>query len=393
MTTRLYYTDSSLCRFEAVVRSAERVEGRAQVLLDRTAFYPTSGGQPFDTGRLGGAEVIEVVDREDGEVVHVLATALVPGQIVEGEVDWGRRFDHMQQHTGQHLLSAALDRRFGVRTVSFHLGTHASTIDLARELSAAELDAAEDDANRIVWEDRAVVVRLVGADEAAALSLRKASDRTGTVRIVEVPGFDTSACGGTHVQRTGMVGVIAVTTTERFKSGTRVTFVCGGRATRSYRRLRDDAAAAARLLSVGSAELAPQLDRLQREHRELGRTLRDREQQLARLRAVEWLAGAEAIGQVRSVLRTDGSDAETLKAIAHVLAANRDVFVAIVGAGHPAPLVVARGEAVAFDAGAIVRQITAALGGRGGGRSDFAQAGVPASPDRVIGEIRRLLEA
>src|SRR5262245_31683949 len=215
MTERLYYNDPYLREFDAVVRGVSRRGERLVVSLDRTAFYPTSGGQPFDTGTIGSYRVVDVLDENGGTIDHVLAgagvrhvsdtsqsgaglvsdTCLTPGATVHGAIDWDRRFDHMQQHTGQHVLSAAFDKRFGVRTVSFHLGAQSSTIDLAREMTPAEIAAAEDDANRVVWDDRPVAIRYATAEEAAALPLRKESLRGGTLRLIEVERFDLSACG------------------------------------------------------------------------------------------------------------------------------------------------------------------------------------------------------
>src|SRR6185503_3529015 len=186
MTDRLYYTDPYLKAFDATVDRVEARDGRVLVRLDRTAFYPTSGGQPFDTGLLGGSRVVDVVDEEDGSIAHVVegTGTLDAGRAVQGEIDWARRFDHMQQHTGQHVLSAAFDRLFGARTISFHLGSDASTIDLARELTPKEIATAEKEANRVVWEDRPVAVRFVSAQEAATLPLRKESGREGTLRLI-----------------------------------------------------------------------------------------------------------------------------------------------------------------------------------------------------------------
>jgi Ser-tRNA(Ala) deacylase AlaX len=172
MTDRLYYTDPYNREFDAVI---VRRDGPGRVTLDRTSFYPTSGGQPFDTGTLGGARVVDVFDEDDGTISHVLdgGGELLDGQAVHGVIDWPRRFDHMQQHTGQHVLSSAFDRLFGARTVSFHLGAAASTIDIARELAPRDIAAAESEANRIVWEDRPVTIRFADAEEAATLPLRK----------------------------------------------------------------------------------------------------------------------------------------------------------------------------------------------------------------------------
>src|SRR6185436_8468901 len=275
MTDRLYYLDPYLRAFDATI---ERVEPRgdlAVVTLDRTAFYPSSGGQPFDTGLLGASRVVDVVDEQDGSVVHVVehardagAPSLQAGASVHGEIDWPRRFDHMQQHTGQHVLSAAFDHLFNARTVSFHLGAAVSTIDLAREMSAAEIAAAEAEANRIVWEDRPVGIRFATAEEAAAMPLRKESARGGTLRLIDVEDFDLSACGGTHVARTGGIGVIAVASWERFKGGQRVSFLCGGRALGGYRELRDAVSGPVRLLSVLPDELPSSIERLQAEAKE-----------------------------------------------------------------------------------------------------------------------------
>ena len=274
MTDRLYYTDPYLRDFDATVQRVDTRDGRTVVTLDRTAFYPTSGGQPFDTGTLGPFRVVDVVDEDDGTIAHVVEPGTEnlepenqnrepqnqnperrtpnaePGSSLHGSINWPRRFDHMQQHTGQHVLSAAFERLFHIRTVSFHLGADVSTIDLAGEASGAEIAAAEDAANRVVWEDRPVSIRYASAADAAQLPLRKEPKRSGTLRLIDVADFDLSACGGTHVARTGAIGVIAVARWDRFKGGQRLEFVCGGRALRAYRSLRDAAGASVRLLSV-----------------------------------------------------------------------------------------------------------------------------------------------
>src|SRR3954462_12185814 len=225
MTNRLYSTDPYLAAFDAVVDRVEARGDHLSIRLDRTAFYPTSGGQPFDTGCLGALRVVDVIDEEDGSIAHVVQPGTLnpePGQRLHGAIDWHRRFDHMQQHTGQHVLSAAFDKLFGVRTLSFHLGASVWTSDLAREMTAAEIAAAEPEANRVVWEDRPVSIRFADAEEAAGLPLRKEPARTGTLRLIDVADFDLSAWGGTHVARTGGLGVIAVARWDRFKGGQRL---------------------------------------------------------------------------------------------------------------------------------------------------------------------------
>jgi len=371
---RLYYTDAMQRTFTSRVTRCDAAEGHARVVLESTAFYPTSGGQPFDTGSLGSASVIDVVDDEEMGVVHVVDRALNVGETVEGVIDWSRRFDHMQQHTGQHILSAAFDRTCGVRTESFHLGTTSCTIDLAREVTPAEIAQAERVANQVVWDDRSVTVTFATEQEAAALPLRKESLRSGTLRLIDVTDFDLSACGGTHVPRTGMVGVIAVAGWERFKGGSRIEFVCGGRALAAHARLRDQVTALVRQTTVAPHELVGAFERLQTENRAGQKAIRTLQEALATHLAAALVASAEDVGQFRRVLvEQPGWDAAALKTLASALASHPGIVAVVTGSGTPAPLVVARAADVMFDAGACVKQITSALGGRGGGRPELAQ--------------------
>ena len=222
MTERLYYTDASCLEFDGTVVASDTIDGRASVVLDRTAFYPTSGGQPFDVGTLDDVAVTDVVDLEDGRIAHVVSRPIDPGRVVHGRVDAARRFDHMQQHTGQHILSAAFDALHGARTVGLHLGAVVSSLDLDTPLGPEAIAAAESAANRVVWEDRRVSIRFASPDEAASIQLRKEPARTGPLRIVEVEGYDRSACGGTHVATAGQVGVIAVKSWEKLRGGIRL---------------------------------------------------------------------------------------------------------------------------------------------------------------------------
>lgn len=394
MTHRLYYADPLLRAFDATIVASDVVDGRPQVVLDQTTFYPTSGGQPFDTGILGGTRVLEVVDRDDGEIAHVTEAPLILGSVVRGEIDWPRRFDHMQQHTGQHILSAAFDRRLAARTVSFHLGADTSTIDLAREVSPAEIAEAEQEANRVVFEDRGVSVRFVSDEEAAALPLRKEPKRTGKLRLVDVADFDLSACGGTHVPRTGMIGAIAIAGWERFKGGMRVSFVCGHRALRSHGVLRDVVAQATRALSVGPTELAAAIERAQSELKDATRRLRALEHDAARYRAAELLANSETIHGVQAVIAAVQTDAASLKALTAALTTGERTVVAIlVGDGQPAPVIIARSAGVNLDAGAWMKQAVQTFGGRGGGRADVAQGGIPAPANAILDHARKTLEA
>jgi alanyl-tRNA synthetase len=389
MTEKLYYNDPALAQFEARVTHVDIRDGRQNVRLDRTAFYPTSGGQPFDTGTLGGARVVDVIEDEGEGVRHVVDGTLAEGALVEGRIDWTRRFDHMQQHTGQHVLSAAFDTLLNARTESFHLGAENATIDLAREVTPQDIARAEDDANRIVWDDRPVEIRFVDADEAAALPLRKAPAREGTLRLIDVGGYDLSACGGTHVARTGAIGIIAVTGWERFKGGMRVGFVCGGRALRAHRRLRDVMTGGARLLSVMQDEIPAAIERLQAEAKEGRRQVKDLQAKLAGHEAAV-LAASASDGVVVATL--DGWDQNGLKGIATAIASRPGLVAALFGGPPPYAVVLARSADRTTDCGAILKQLTAMFGGKGGGRPELAQGGgLQGDPKAIADQIRILL--
>jgi alanyl-tRNA synthetase len=409
MTDRLYYLDPYLREFDATVSRVHRRDGRVLVTLDRTNFYPTSGGQPFDTGRLGSMRVVDVVDEEDGSITHIVEPGTLnpepgvlnpePGESIHGVVDWERRFDHMQQHSGQHVLSAAFDKLFGVRTVSFHLGGAVSTIDLAREMSEAEIAAAETEANRIVWEDRPVTIRFADAQEAARLPLRKESVRGGTLRLIDVEGFDLSACGGTHVARTGGIGLIAVASWERFKGGQRLEFLCGGRALGGYRILRDAISASVRLLSVLPAELPGAIERLQADARDQKRTITGLQSELATYRADELAANAEEItlkvgstgatSRCRLVAQPLDSDANVLKSLAAAIAARPGFLVVLVSTSMPALIVIARSSDVDVSAQQLLAKLMTEFGGRGGGRPEMAQGGgLSGTPEAIFHSVR-----
>jgi alanyl-tRNA synthetase len=395
VTDRLYYTDSHLTDFDAhVLQLVSLEDGRCAAVLDRTAFYPTSGGQPFDTGALGDTRVSEVIDSDDGTILHVVEGSLEIGP-VRGRVDWDRRFDHMQQHTGQHVLSAAFDRLLKARTVSFHLGSAMSTIDLARETSPAEIERAELEANRIVWEDRPVSIRFANADEAAKLPLRKEPVREGPLRLVEVRNFDLSACGGTHVTRTGAIGTIVVAGWERFRGGTRVDFACGARALRSHRQLRDTVASSIKLTSSTAAELPSAIERLQNDAKDLKRQMKDLNARLASFEADALAARAESLGPARVVLASiEGADAAGLKSIAASIVQRPGRAAVLLSLPTPAAVVVARSPDLAIDAGSILKQLIAAHGGKGGGRPELAQgAGLTGTSDDILARARSLLAA
>lgn len=376
-TLRLYYAEPWRRHFDARVVRVEPAAGRWHIWLDRTAFYPASGGQPHDTGTLGGARVLEVADDEEGGVVHVTDAPLDEGAAVQGEVDWSRRVDHMQQHTGQHLLSAAFDRTASAATVSFRLGAEVSTIDLAREVTPGEIAAAEALASQVVWEDRPVAIRLVSQTEVAALPLRKEPARGGRLRLIEVADFDLSACGGTHVSRTGEVGMVAVVGWERVRQGTRVSFVCGGRALAAFRRLRETAARAARLLSVHQDELPEAVSHLQEERRTLQRALKVLSERSAAFEAGVIAARLGDVGGVRTAAEiVPDREMAALRTLAGTIVREPGRAIVLLTPGIPAQVVAARSlDLDRPDCAVLVARLAGRFGGKGGGRPESAQGG------------------
>ena len=396
MTERLYYTDSYLAEFDATVVETGQTEGRPYVILDRSAFYPTSGGQPHDTGVLGDRPVVDVVDREeDGAVLHVLGTAVEAGlqPRVHGRIDWTRRLDHMQHHTGQHVLSAAFVRTANLPTVSFHLGAELCTIDLAGAAGADEVRKAEDAANVVVWENRPVTVRFVSEAEAARLPLRKTPVRGGTLRIVDVADFDLSACGGTHVPSTGVIGAIAVQSWEKYKGGTRVSFLCGRRVISRFRSYRDTVGDVVRQLSIQPEELPAAVARLQGEARELRQQVRALGDALAGDEADDLARGAEPVGQALVVCRLiEGRDAAGLKSLAQAVASKSRHMAVLISAAAPVQVVIARAPDAQGDAAALLKALIAKFGGRGGGKPESAQGGgLQTSPAEVRDEASMML--
>jgi alanyl-tRNA synthetase len=380
MTERLYYTDSYLHQFQARVIS---VDGQ-KVCLDRTAFYPTSGGQPFDIGALNGVSVIDVVD-EDDRVVHILEKPLAPGDVT-GEIDWTRRFDHMQQHTGQHLLSAVFVELFGISTVSFHMGSAVSTIDVsAASLSPSQTERIEERCAEIVAEARPVLITF--EDATADLGLRKASERTGTLRIVSIEGLDRSACGGTHVRSTSEIGRLQIRKLEKIRATTRVEFVCGTRAIRAaradYRLLSD----VAHTLSTPFEEIPALISAQIEKSKALEKTCQRLSTELAKREGAELHAstapGEDGIRRVTHAGPID--DAVRIRAQAFI-AGGKAIFLAV--SVDPPSVLLAASTDSGVHAGNKVKEAVSAAGGRGGGNQTVAQGSVPAeSLKNVVAEL------
>jgi alanyl-tRNA synthetase len=378
MTERLYYQDCYLQEFHALVVETS-ADGR-RVYLDRTAFYPTSGGQPFDTGKLGGANVIDVIDEEE-RVAHVLDAPLAAGEI-SAQIDWQRRFDHMQQHSGQHLLSAVLEELFHIPTVSFHLGTDVCTIDVAApSLTADRIDQAEARCAEIVGEARPLAITF--EDAAANLGLRKESQRTGTLRVVAIQGVDRSACGGTHVRTTAEIGLVLIRKTEKIRGNTRLEFVCGLRALRQARADFRTLQELSRQLSAPAAEtpglVSAQLERiktLEKANQRLASELAQREGR------EQWAATApDAEGIRRAVERIEqGAIDDAIRTRAQAFVARGSAVFLAVSKNPPSVLLAASADS-GIHAGDRVKSAVTAAGGRGGGNQALAQGSLPATAD------------
>lgn len=380
MTKRLYYTDPYCTHFSARVVERLTWQGQPSVVLDRTAFYPASGGQPADGGTLDGVAVLDVVVREeDIAVVHVLERALQQDGEVEGVLDWPRRFDHMQQHTGQHILSAAFEQLLDADTVGFHLGAEVSTVDInVARLDPAAVMPVEELANRAVWEDRPVRARLVGADEVAALPLRRPPAVEGVVRIVDVAGFDVNPCGGTHVARTGEIGLIKIVRLDYRGGETRVEFLCGGRALRDYRSKNTMVNQLAGMLTVGHWELERAVERLRGEAKQLRQELRRAHMQLLKTEAAELAETADVYGAYRVVRRVwQEREPGELRTLAQELAQRLGVIALLVGVGERTHLCFACADGLDLDVASLLRETCARLGGKGGGQPHLAQGSAP----------------
>jgi len=401
MTHRLYYTDATQRKFTARVVEARYVGSQdgsqyPAVRLDRTAFYPTSGGQPHDTGKLNGTRVIDVWDDEAGNIWHVLEKSLEDTS-VRGEIDWPRRFDHMQQHTGQHLLSAAFVDTLNAATIGFHLGSTSSTIDL--NLSHLTWDAAtrvEETVNAIVFENRPVTVHIVSQEELSDIPLRKPPQVTGKIRVIWVEGYDASACGGTHVEHTGQIGLIKITGIERYKGGTRVIFLCGQRALRDYTRVLNILRAASNELTVGQDEVYDAVTRNRDEVKIMRRTLSKVQSELVYYEAAQLWAETPEVRGIRFItMHWIDRTFENVRAMASQLRERPHTLLLLAATEEKGVrLVCARSDDLPeIDAADLLRAAAGALGGQGGGSPTIAQGGAQPAPHSVIMEtLRQVME-
>ncbi len=391
MTQRLYYDDSYTLDFTARVVGRTTVNGHPTLILDRTYFYPTGGGQPNDLGTLGGAQVMDVAIRdEDGAILHILATEVSQDE-VEGHIDRARRFDHMQHHTGQHILTQAWVEVAGANTVGFHLSSNSVTIDLDRPpVSPQVVEEVEALANWIVVENRPVTARILTEGEARQLGarIRRIPGHLATdgLRVVEVADFDLTACGGTHVARTGEIGMIKIIKLDRHREGSRVEFVCGGRALRDYQAKNAILQALAAELTVGFWEVDQAVARLKAQLQEAQSGLKRTSTALLEAEASALLAAAPEGGGGRIVARAfEGRTPADLRALAGRLTQQAGVVALLGTAGDKAQLIFARSADLSHDMATALQRALEVLGSdRGGGRPEFAQGGgVSASVQQV----------
>jgi alanyl-tRNA synthetase len=386
VTDRLYYNDSYLTEFRA--RVVNTSPDRLRIYLDRTAFYPTSGGQPFDIGKLDAVDVVEVID-EDGRIAHQV-TAPIEAAEVSGVIDWKRRFDHMQQHTGQHLLSAVLVNLFDAHTVSFHLGVDSCTIDVARELQPPQIREAELRANEIVFENRPVTINF--EDSSQELGLRKPTDREGIIRIISIQDLDRSACGGTHVRTTGEIGPILIRKLDRIRGNQRIEFLCGLRAVQRARSDFEAISSVARAFSAPPDEVpalvAAQLEKLQ----DSDKVRRRLATELAQARGRElYAATAPGPDGIRRVVRRIAFLADDLRAEAQSFTAGSKSVFLVMGENPPAILLACSPDS-GINAGELLKAALTRAGGRGGGSATMAQGGVPSKELLDQSELIRAIE-
>ena len=379
-TERRFEHDVYAVDFEARVIGRLAIEKREGVVLDHTLFYPTGGGQPHDTGWLSGHPVVDVQEKDDA-IVHFLegGTLLEAGDEVRGRIDWERRFDNMQQHTGQHLLSAAFVQVAEANTRGFHLGAEAVTIDLDRsDIDWRLVHSVETWANQKVWENRLIRHTLVAENETEKIPFRRTPKVEGDLRVVEIDETDWSACCGTHVKATGEVGLIKILRLEKYKGGTRVHFVCGGRALAAFQAKHLALDGAARLLSSADDEVVQGVERLQSENRKLERMVRELEARVLESEAQSWIRSArvrDGVTVIRGVMPL--GDMKAMQQLARTLSSQPGRLVVLGLSDERASLVVARSEDVAVDVRPLLEKGCQILEGRGGGTPALAQGSGP----------------
>jgi len=381
LTERLYYEDSYLKEFRAKVLKKIKIDNRPAVVLGETAFYPTSGGQPYDKGVIQDVPVVEVVEEGD-EIIHILKEELKEkiNYEVVGKIDWKRRFDHMQQHLGQHILSGALMKLWGVETVSFHLGEEVCTLDIAKEeLTEEEAKKAEECANEIIFDNRPVKCYFVeGEEELKGLNLRKVLEKTGKIRIIEVEDFDFSACGGTHCRATGEVGLIKITKWEKRGEKIRLEFICGRRAWKDYFWKNELIKNISNKLTIKDSELGEAIDRMLEERKEIRKELKDFKEKLQECEARNLINESSPRDdgiKIISKIFEDKNFQEVKELVQKIINLDDSVVVLFGVKSEGAKILFACSRALKYDMNGLIREAGKFIEGQGGGAPNFAQAG------------------
>jgi len=385
LTKRLYYQDSYLKEFKAKILKKKKIDNRPAVVLDETAFYPTSGGQTYDIGIIQDVPVVEVVEDND-EIIHILKEELkeeINSEVV-GKVDWERRFDHMQQHLGQHILSGALMEIYDAETVSFHLGEKVCTLDIAKEkLTEEEVKKAEECANKIIFNNRPVKCYFVeGEEELKKLNLRKMPDKKGKIRIIEVENFDLSACGGTHCRATGEVGLIKITKWEKRGEKIRLEFICGRRAWKDYFRKNELIKNISNKLTIKDSELGEAIDRMLQEQKEIRKELKEFKEKLQEYEARNLINESSLIDDGIKIINKvfeEKNFQEVMGLVQKIINLDDNVVVLAGiksrGEGEGGKILFACSRVLKYDMNKLIREAGKFIEGRGGGAPNFAQAG------------------
>ncbi|MCD6116342.1 hypothetical protein J7K93_04960 [bacterium] len=374
VTEKLYYTEPYEHLFTARVLSVTDKDGSCDVVIDRTLFFPEGGGQPCDTGVINGMAVVDVRE-ENGVIIHTVKGRLTQGEAVHGDVSWERRFDHMQQHTGQHILSQSFLRIYGAKTVGFHLGRNFVTIDLDREITDREqLEQAEHLVNNIVFENRKVKNKEIASDEIASYNLRKFPPIQDTIRVVEIEDFDLCACCGTHVSATGETGPVKIVKTERYKGGSRISFVCGGRALNYFTHVSNIVQDISLSLDTGYNELVHKVSNLNENYKSLKRKNKHTEERLLDYIADSLLSGLQKDKEINIIdIFDENISFESLRILVRKLVNNSGIIAVAGTKDDKSHVVLASSKDVDIDLGKWFDSLITKINGKGGGPDSFKQ--------------------
>ncbi len=374
-TVKLYEKNAYTIEFPARVKQQKQTPNGFEVALDRTAFYPTGGGQPFDTGWLNDVPVIDVIESQD-VIVHILKSRL-ESDTVSGRVDWKRRFDHMQQHSGQHLLSACFEKIAGAGTVGFHLGSQFVYIDLNKPgLTQHHMAQAEELANKVVFDNIPIKTYFVEPEDLAGLPLRKPPAVRENIRIVEIDGFDYSPCGGTHPEYTGGIGLIKIRRWEKNRDNTRIEFVCGERALEDYRNKNQGINSISSLLSVRDFEAAAAVEKIVSDNKSLLKTIGQLKEDLCKLQADALIQKTTAVDGIKIVkLLFDSRPFEELRMLASAIASQKGCIALLCTTGEKNQIIASRAEDINTDMRKPFNSAMSQIGGRGGGNNRVVQGG------------------